>query len=243
VNATSVAKTTGKKVVSRSIVDRVHKQLREMAVTFRFLPGERLNEAILAKELGVSRTPLREALNRLSTEGFLTFSANHGFFRKPLDVKEVFDLYEFRMQLEMSAVKLAVDRATEEQLADREKFATERAREVPSRTTDDLVTLDEQFHEMLMNLTGNAEMLHFLRNVNARIQFVRWLDMTGRRSETQSQHKEIVRALRKRDRAECERLITDHITHRLDQIIEKVERSYGRIFVRTRQIDIAGPTR
>lgn len=214
-----------------------------MAVTFRFLPGERLNEAILAKELGVSRTPLREALNRLATEGFLTFSANHGFFRKPLDVKEVFDLYEFRMQLEMSAVKLAVDRATEEQLADLEKFATESAREVPSRTTDDLVTLDEQFHEMLMSLTGNAEMLNSLRNVNARIQFVRWLDMTGRRSETQSQHKEIVSALRKRDRADCERLITDHITHRLDQIIEKVERSYGRIFVRTRQIDIATPAR
>ena len=223
----------------KSVVDRVHNELRDMAVTFRFLPGERLNEAILAKELGVSRTPLREALNRLATEGFLTFSANHGFFRKPLDVKEVFDLYEFRMQLEISAVKMAVDRATEEQLADIEKFATESAREVPTRTTDDLVTLDEQFHEMLMSLTGNVEMLNSLRNVNARIQFVRWLDMTGRRSETQSQHKEIVRALRKRDRVECERLIIDHISHRLDQIIEKVERSYGRIFVRTRQIDMA----
>ena len=87
-----------------------------MAMTFHFLPGERLNEAILAKELGVSRTPLREALNRLATEGFLTFSANNGFFRKSLDVKEIFDLYEFRMYLELSAVKLAVERATDEQL-------------------------------------------------------------------------------------------------------------------------------
>src|SRR5580692_7194338 len=123
----ATAKNAGKKV-SKSTVDRVHNELRSMAMTFRMLPGERLNEAILAKELGVSRTPLREALNRLTTEGFLVFSANHGFFRKSLDVKEVFDLYEFRMQLEISAIKLAVDRATDDQLLDLEKFVTESAR-------------------------------------------------------------------------------------------------------------------
>ena len=223
------------KTIPQSVVDRVYVELRSMAMTFRFLPGERLNEAILAKELGVSRTPLREALNRLSTEGFLTFSANNGFFRKPLDVKEVFDLYEFRMCLELSAIKLAVERATDEQLTEIENFLAESAREEPSRTVDDLVTLDEQFHEMLMKLTGNVQMLNSLRNVNARIQFVRWLDMTERRSETQSQHKNIVSALRNRDRRECERLISDHIAHRIDQIFDKVERSYGRIFVRTRQ--------
>jgi DNA-binding GntR family transcriptional regulator len=236
VNTTAVAtKNAGEKAVPQSMVDRVHRELRSMAMTFRFLPGERLNEAILAKELGVSRTPLREALNRLATEGFLTFSANNGFFRKPLDVKEIFDLYEFRMYLELSAVKLAVERATDEQLLEIEEFAAESAHEVPGRTVDELVTLDEQFHEMLMKLTGNVQMLNSLRNINARVQFVRWLDMTERRSETQSQHKEIVAALRKRDRSESERLISDHIAHRIDQIFDKVERSYGRIFVRARQ--------
>ncbi len=229
------AENATEKAEPQSVVDRVHKQLRDMAMTFRFLPGERLNEAILAKELGVSRTPLREALNRLSTEGFLTFSANNGFFRKKLDVKEIFDLYEFRMHLELSAVKLAVERATDEQLSEIEQFLTESAREEPGRTVDDLVTLDEQFHEMLMKLTGNIQMLNSLRNVNARIQFVRWLDMTERRSETQSQHKHIVAALRNRDCGEAERLISEHIAHRVDQIFDKVERSYGRIFVRTRQ--------
>jgi len=227
------SKNTVKEAIPQSVVDRVHKELRGMAMTFQFLPGERLNEAILAKELGVSRTPLREALNRLSTEGFLTFSANNGFFRKPLEVKEIFDLYEFRLCLELSAVKLAVERATDEQLAEIESFLAESSREEPSRTIDDLVTLDEQFHEMLMKLTGNVQMLNSLRNINARIQFVRWLDMTERRAETQSQHKHIVSALRNRDRRECERLISEHIAHRIDQIFEKVERSYGRIFVRS----------
>ena len=169
-----------------------------MAMTFHFLPGERLNEAILAKELGVSRTPLREALNRLSSEGFLTFSANNGFFRKTIDVKEIFDLYEFRRCLELAAVKLSVERATDEQLSEIEAFVAESALEVKDRTVDDFVTLDERFHEMLIKLTGNMQMLDALKKINARIQFVRWLDMTERRPETQSQHKLIVAALRKR---------------------------------------------
>ena len=204
-------------------------------MTFHFLPGERLNEAILAKELGVSRTPLREALNRLSSEGFLTFSANNGFFRKTIDVKEIFDLYEFRRCLELAAVKLSVERATDEQLSEIEAFVAESALEVKDRTVDDFVTLDERFHEMLIKLTGNMQMLDALKKINARIQFVRWLDMTERRPETQSQHKLIVAALRKRDREETERLISEHIAHRLDQIVEKVERSYGRIFVRNQR--------
>src|ERR1700744_233317 len=109
--------------MAQSAVDRVYVELRRMAMDFRFLPGERLNEAVLAKDLGVSRTPLREALNRLSAEGFLTFSANNGFFRKTIDVKEIFDLYELRMVLEQAAVRLAVERATEEQLAELSEFS------------------------------------------------------------------------------------------------------------------------
>ena len=228
------------KKAPESVVDRVHRKLRDMAMTFRFLPGERINEALLAKELGVSRTPLREALNRLSTEGFLTFSANSGYFRNQLDVKEIFDLYEFRLFLELSAVKLAVERASDEQLAEIEKFCANSAREEPDRTIDDLVAMDEQFHEMLMKLTGNVQMLNSLRNINARIQFVRWLDMTERRSVTQSEHKRIVAALRSRDRVKSERLISEHISHRQDQIIEKVEKSYGRIFIRAQQPRLNG---
>lgn len=229
--------------MAQSAVDRVYNELRRMSMTFRFLPGERLNEAVLAKELGVSRTPLREALNRLSAEGFLTFSANNGFFRKMIDVKEIFDLYEFRMCLEQAAVRLAVDRATDEQLAELEGFCVESAREDPTRKVDDLVALDEQFHEKLVSLTGNTQMLESLRNINARIQFIRWLDMTERRGETQGQHRLILAALKARDRAETEKRICAHIGHRLDQIVDKVERSYGRIFVQTRDMALARGTK
>jgi DNA-binding GntR family transcriptional regulator len=219
------------KASPENIVVRIHAELRNMAITFRLLPGERVNEAILAQELGVSRTPLREALNRLSGEGFLTFSANQGFFRKPLDVKEIFDLYELRQQMEMAAVRLAVERASDEQLAELESFVEQSAEEKPDRTAEEVIALDEEFHERIVTLTGNLEMRHSLRNVNDRIHYVRWIDMSGRRSETQGQHKEIVHSLRERNTEKGMRLMGEHIGQRLDQIIDKVERSYGRIYM------------
>ena len=202
-----------------------------MAISFEFRPGERLNEVILAKQLGVSRTPLREALNRLTAEGFLTFTVNQGFFRKPLEVKEIFDLFEFRQQVEIAVVRLALERATDDQFAGIESFLKDSMQEVPERTSRELVGLDEEFHERLTLLTGNTEMLNCLKNINGRIQYVRWVNMDGRRSETQAQHMEIIQRLRARDLAGSVQLMKDHIAQRMDQIIEKVERCYGRIYI------------
>ncbi|WP_369721563.1 GntR family transcriptional regulator [Bradyrhizobium sp. LLZ17] len=95
---------------SDSIVDRVYEQLKAMAVSYEFKPGERLNEGELAKRLGVSRTPLREALNRLNTEGFLRFTPGKGFFCRELDAHEIFDLYELRKSIEVASIRLAIKR-------------------------------------------------------------------------------------------------------------------------------------
>ncbi len=80
-------------------------------------PGERLNELELAARFGVSRTPIREALNRLASEGLLVESTR-GYIRKPLDIQEMADLYEARMAIERECLRLAFDRATEQQLQD-----------------------------------------------------------------------------------------------------------------------------
>ena len=100
----------------------LYEAIQEMAVSYKFKPGERLNERALAQQLGVSRTPLREALNRLSAEGFLDFEAGRGFSCRPLEPKQVMDLYGLRAALERESVRLAVDHATEEDIAELEDF-------------------------------------------------------------------------------------------------------------------------
>jgi DNA-binding GntR family transcriptional regulator len=216
---------------SENLAERVYRELREMVIAFQIRPGERLNEIALAKHLGASRTPLREALNRLCSEGFLTFSANQGFFRKSLEVKEIFDLYEFRQKLEVAAVKLAVERAKADQFAEIDQFLERSSKEVPDRTTLELVGLDEQFHEQLVVLSGNSEMLHSLKNINGRIRYVRWVAMDGRRAVTQGQHKAIMKKLRERDAEGAAQLMSDHIAKRMESIIENVEKCYGKIYV------------
>ena len=220
---------------AENLAERAYRELREMAISFEIRPGERLNEIALAKHLGVSRTPLREALNRLCSEGFLTFSTNFGFFRKSLEVKEIFDLYEFRQKLEVAAVRLAVERASSDQFVEIDQFLERSAKEDPTRTTNELVSLDEDFHVQLMTLSGNSEMLHSLKNINGRIRYVRWVDMDGRRSTTQGQHKAIMKKVRERDAEAAAQLMSAHIGQRMESIIENVEKCYGKIYVSGRQ--------
>ena len=82
-----------------SSVDRVYATLRDMAINFDFKPGERLNETALTSKLNVSRTPLREALNRLVAEGFLTLAKGQGFFCRPLSPEQILELYQLRLSL------------------------------------------------------------------------------------------------------------------------------------------------
>jgi DNA-binding GntR family transcriptional regulator len=217
---------------SDSVVDRVYEQLKAMAVSYEFKPGERLNEGDIAKSLGVSRTPLREALNRLKTEGFLRFAPGKGFFCRELDAHEIFDLYELRKALEVSAVRLAIGRAKDLDIDALIAFLDRTGPDPGERSAVELVELDEAFHEGLVAMSDNAEMLRVLRNVNARIRFVRWIDMDRiNRSKTQAEHRALLVSLKARDEAACIELLEKHIDRRLDQITAAIKEGYAQIYM------------
>jgi len=211
--------------------DRVYEQVKTMACTYRLAPGRRVNEVELARKLGVSRTPLREALSRLASEGFLTATMNKGYHVKALDPAEVLSLYEFRATIEVGSLELACERASDAALEDLEAFAL-RSRDEPDEDARALrlLTLDEQFHERIAALSGNEEFLRAIRSTNDRIRFVRWIDMQNRRARTQGEHLAIVGHLRNRDRAAAGALMREHIARRLDQITEVIRIGYGEIY-------------
>jgi DNA-binding GntR family transcriptional regulator len=218
--------------MSANLSERAYEQLKAMAITYQLRPGERLAELDLAKRLKVSRTPIREALNRLVTEGFLTFTPNRGFQCRPLDAKEIFDLYEVRRSLEATAASLAVERASDEELDELGRFLA-RSRAVPEKTTViELVRFDEEFHERIAALSRNGELLRILQNINARIRFCRWIDMeNGRRSTTQGEHAGVLAALKARDAKKCAEAMNSHISRRLDQIVDVIREGYARIYM------------
>ena len=212
---------------------QIYERVKTMAMTFEIRPGERLNEVEIAKSLNVSRTPLREALNRLMVEGFLTRAPNRGFTGRPLDAKQVFDLYELRRALEASIAGIACERATDEELLELERFVKASKDRPEDTNASSLLALDEQFHERVAQLTRNQEMVLAVKSINARIHYFRWIDMrNGRRRHTQQEHLRIVKALKERDAAVVMHLMTGHISQRLDRIVEVIRMGFAEIYMR-----------
>lgn len=215
-----------------STVDRVYEELKHLAITFAIKPGSRLNEGEVARRLGVSRTPLREALNRLKAAGFLDFSPNQGFFGKALDPAEILELYEMRLAIEVASARLAAGRASAAALDEIGEFLAHSMRGTSEQGVDQLVRLDEGFHERIVKLTGNRQMLACLRNVNDRIRFFRWIDMEDeKRRDTQHEHHEVLLALRARDGERAAKILDTHIARRRDQIVGQVREGFARIYV------------
>jgi DNA-binding GntR family transcriptional regulator len=219
-------------VATESVVERVYERLKAMAVGYEFKPGERLNEGELSRKLGASRTPLREALNRLKVEGLLRFAPGKGYYCRDLDVHEVFSLYELRKAVEVAAVRLAVRRAKDEEIDALLEFLDHTGPDPGARSHIELVQLDETFHERLLGMSGNVEMLRVLANVNARIRFVRWIDMErGDRASTQTEHRQTLLALKRRDEEACVAVLEKHIDRRLDQITSALKEGYAQIYM------------
>lgn len=212
--------------------DEIYDRVKEMAARFDFKPNERINEIELSKVLSVSRTPLREVLNRLMVEGFLTRSQNKGFIGRQLEAGQIFDLYEFRKGIENCTLALACQRATDAEIEELERFTQDSTGVPEDEDAFKLVTLDEEFHMRIAKMARNSEYERTLENINARIHYIRWIDMKARRGYTQAEHSQIVQALKSRSLPLASELLDQHIGRRLEQIVEVVKAGYAEIYTR-----------
>ena len=218
----------------------VYERIKAMATTYRLRPGERINEVELARQLGVSRTPVREALARIAAEGFLTAIPSRGFTVRALDAQQILEHYEYRATVEMGVIKLVCQRASDADLAELLAFA-EQSRDEPESDDQALGLLwrDEEFHERLAALTGNNQFLRSVRAINEHIRFARWMDLRARRTHTRQDHPEIVRALQARDLPRAQELMSRHIDHHFDHIIELTRLGYAEIYMGNALADYA----
>lgn len=217
-----------------SNVDRLTAQLRRMAADFEIKPEERIREGEMAERLSVSRTPLREALNRLVSEGYLTNTGGRGFFCRALTPERILDLYEARAALECEALRHAVRRASDADISallaqlDRGDHGGQGADRL------ELLDMDEAFHLALTRLSGNAELERLLVNINGRIRYVRMIGLKagdGARAQVEA-HGKIVRALQTRDANAAQDALRSHIEMRKDDATQAVRDAFSEIYVR-----------
>lgn len=213
-------------------VDDIYGEVKRMAVGFRLRPGDRLNEGALARSLGVSRTPLREALNRLVAERMVEFRPGTGFFCRTLEPQVIFDLYELRGVIEAAAVRLACERAEDKALKALRTQLYNGGLDVAGLTIAEATARDESFHVGIARAAGNAEMVAQLERINERIRYIRWVSMSmGMVRNSKTEHIALMTALTERDALCGVEIVNRHITRRMDQITAAVREGITNIYM------------
>ena len=184
--------------VSRdNISDAVAGELREMIVDGRLPAGERINEVRLSEWLGVSRTPLREALNRLSAEGALTSTPRLGYFVRPLTLEEFEQIYDIRPILDPEALRLA-GLPPPERIERLEELNRELA---AVRDPEQAIALDDAWHMELLDDCPNRVLVELIQNMMQRTRRYELALMRETRNviRTTEDHGRILAALRDKD--------------------------------------------
>ena len=175
--------------------------LKERIIRWEYPPEYRLTEETLCEEFGVSRSPVREALRALATNGFLKKLPNRSYVVKQLNIQEILEVYDLRLALELFVV---------EQLAERDEPIKEvkNLRQTwtallngPPRKGEEMAELDTKFHETLAQAVGNRMLLNELRVINERLLVFRMIDF-GRPERTEGtchQHLEILARIQAKD--------------------------------------------
>lgn len=191
----------------------VYATLKAELHDFQWVAGDRFSEAEIGQRLGVSRTPVREALFRLRNEGFLDVESKTGWFVRPIDFGRLDQLYDLRIVLESAAVARLVAQPSEAPELEPLKAAwlvPAAERLADPKTVGEL---DEAFHATLVAATGNAEMARVHQEVTDRIRIVRRLDFTrtDRVEATYQEHAKILRAIIQRKAEPVQILLKSHI--------------------------------
>jgi DNA-binding GntR family transcriptional regulator len=166
-------------IAAKSLAIGVYERIKGEIFDFCLLPGDRFTETEVAARIGVSRTPVREALYRLQREGYIDVSARNGWNVRPFDFGLFENLYDVRVILELAAMRKLCEAGGAADLAELRAAwlvpAEERFRDAQA-----VCEMDEAFHQRLVIAAGNPEMARIHRDVSERIRIIRRLDFTQR---------------------------------------------------------------
>lgn len=204
----------------------VYQWIKEAILSGRLDPGSRIVEQTLSKELGVSRSPLREALRRLEQEGLVRASPRHGVSVTAPSEREVDEIYAVRTALEALAARLAAPRFDAKVAARLGEVLDRQARSIGRGDLEGAARADALFHEAILRSTENTrlvgiatELADFVRRVRLAV-----LAQPGRAAAVIREHRQILDALAAHDAARAERHMTDHISRAHDTMLGLLQR-------------------
>jgi DNA-binding GntR family transcriptional regulator len=191
----------------------VFETLRKAIISGDLKSGERLMEVQLAEELGVSRTPVREAIRKLELEGLVVMVPRKGAYVAGVSLKDVAEVFEIRASLEGLAANLAAERITEDEIEHLERLLVQIKSCVDEGNIKGLIEKDEEFHDTLYKAARNGKLVQIINNLREQIHRFRVASLANpnRVKELFEEHKRIVEALADRDSDLARKLTQEHI--------------------------------
>lgn len=205
-----------------SLRGRVFSKLREDILSGKYKEMDELKEIVIGSELGVSRTPVREALRQLELEGLVTIIPNKGAYVTGISDQDIEDIFVIRSYLEGLCASWACERITKEQLDSLEEIVYLADFHVGKGHFEQVVDLDNRFHELLYEACGSRILAHVLSDYHHYAKRARTVNLSekDRAKHSIAEHAAVVEAIRKKDKAAAERLAYAHIEESIKRMHE-----------------------
>jgi DNA-binding GntR family transcriptional regulator len=205
-----------------SLTDQAYELLKNDILTCRIMPGEQIAQAQLVERFGIGLSPVREALQRLAQEGYVQSIPRFGYLISPVTIADVQELFELRQILECAAVRLAVERGTEEDIRKLNNKADFTYVYHNHESYSDFLQRNNEFHRNIATLSGNQRLVDVISKVLGELLrlFHLGLDLRDSAEEMREEHVELVTALLERDANLAEEIVQKQIVRSQERIIE-----------------------
>lgn len=205
---------------AKSSIEEAYRNIKRLMYQQKLIPGQKLLYRELIQLLGMSKTPIVNALNRLEQEGFVVSEPNVGYAVKPIDTKEIFDSYEVREALEIKALQNAIKSGTPDQMADLEDKYLAFDQYRPPGYDKKKRMLDCEFHLQIAHMSGNEVLKYLLRRNFEHIILRTKLDNDAqqRMEISAREHRDLLEAIRNRDFPESAARLVQHIQNARDYL-------------------------
>jgi len=207
---------------NKSSIQQAYLQIKQLMFERKLVPGQKLLSRELSHMLGMSKTPIINALNRLEQEGFVASETFYGYHIKPIDAKEIMDAFEVREALEQKAVKLAIILAKDEQMAILEEKLYAHEQYMPNRYDKKKFLLDAEFHLQIATMSGNEVLKYLLRrNLEHIILRARLDEYDPQRMKSSAmEHRELVGGMKRKDILGSMEIIRTHLERVRDHVLK-----------------------
>jgi DNA-binding GntR family transcriptional regulator len=197
----------------QSLRDAAYEAIKHRIITCAFRPGEYINEAYVSAMLGIGRTPVHQAIDRLMLEGMLDVIPRKGVIVKPVSLDEIMQIVEVRLLNEGHCMRLAAERADAGEIGHLSDILARARQWIEARNSEQLMLLDREFHGVLARAARNivlTDVLAKLHDRSLRFWFIS-LNRPGHHESVQTQHEAILDAIALRDSGGAEQAMRHHI--------------------------------